>query len=501
METLALHILKVIICSAILFGYYFIFLKDKTFHHYNRFYLLASVLVSLLLPWLKIDYFTIEVSQEVLVLFDTLQPAQLSTVMNESSRFISIVFIGLGLGALFLSIKFLIGIWQILKLKKHHECQQWNGISFYLTELEEAPFSFFKNLFWKKTIPLSSDLGQQILKHEMVHIEQKHSWDKSFLEVICAVFWCNPFFWLIRKEMGLIHEYLADQQAVKEKDTQAFAQMLLASHFSGTQWQAAHLLLSSNIKKRLKMITKTKTKHSYLRKLLALPILFIISFAYLVNAKNKEIIRLNTKAKIIVKEMEKSGSTQFSELKNESFLKKMDTLKEKKQHEAKAKQHEATEKQYEAERKQIEVRAKQLEAEKKQHEANAKKHEAEKKQYEQSDMNMKQMEKAMEKMEKDMKQMEENMEKMEKSMIQIEKDMVNAIQKKGLPKSSSDKIGAHNHVTYPNTFSSKNVLYTLDGKEISREELNKYPVDKIKRISVFKNGDTPEVKVESKEAK
>ena len=42
---------------------------------------------------------------------------------------------------------------------------------------------------------------------------------------------------------------------------------------------------------------------------------------------------------------------------------------------------------------------------------------------------------------------------------------------------------------------------TLDGKEISREELNKYPVDKIKRISVFKNGDTLEVKVESKEAK
>lgn len=66
----------------------------------------------------------------------------------------------------------------------------------------------------------------------MVHIEQKHSWDKIFIEFVQAVFWFNPIFYWIKKELFLIHEYLADKKAVKQNDTKAFAQMLLASKFS-----------------------------------------------------------------------------------------------------------------------------------------------------------------------------------------------------------------------------------------------------------------------------
>ena len=161
-------------------------------------------------------------------------------------------------------------------------------------------------------------MGRQILKHEMVHIEQKHSWDKIFVEIITSLFWFNPFFYLIKKEINLIHEYLADKKALKNSDTKAFAQMLLASHFSGKQFPATSPFLSSNLKKRLTMLKKSKTKFSYARKILVLPILFTIAFVYLVNAKNKEIAKSNSEIESLISTLKmdtiKSNGTQTQEI-------------------------------------------------------------------------------------------------------------------------------------------------------------------------------------------
>ena len=57
MITLAWYLLKVIICSGILCGYYYLALRNKIFHRWNRFYLLASVVLSLAVPIMKIDIF------------------------------------------------------------------------------------------------------------------------------------------------------------------------------------------------------------------------------------------------------------------------------------------------------------------------------------------------------------------------------------------------------------------------------------------------------------
>ena len=86
---------------------------------------------------------------------------------------------------------------------------------------------------------------------------------------------------------------MADKKAVKQSDTKAFAEMLLASHFSGNQLPATNQFLSSNLKKRLKMIKKPKTKYAYARRFFALPIMFTVAFAYMVDAKNKEIEKVN----------------------------------------------------------------------------------------------------------------------------------------------------------------------------------------------------------------
>ncbi|ROI05502.1 MULTISPECIES: M56 family metallopeptidase [unclassified Chryseobacterium] len=293
METLLLYFGKVILCSGVTFLYYQLSLKDKTFHHYNRFYLLSAMLISLLLPLIKVDYFTIEVNNDMYMLLDKIQNFNTEKNLDNGNFYFSIIFSALGLVSFYFLGKLLYGIFKIQQFKKQFRKESFDGINFYRTDLTEAPFSYFKNLFWKNTITLHSDIGKQILKHEMVHIEQKHSFDKIFIEVITSVFWFNPFFHIIKKEINLIHEYLADKKAVKHSDTKAFAQMLLASHFSGTQLPATSPFLSSNLKKRLKMLQKPKTKFGYARRIFALPVLFTVAFAYMVNAKNKEIEETN----------------------------------------------------------------------------------------------------------------------------------------------------------------------------------------------------------------
>ena len=293
-----------ILVSAVMSAYYLLFLRDKTFHHYNRFYLLGTMVLSLLLPLLKVEYFTIETDSRILLLLNQFNQNSSQEVGN-SFNFWDFGTLILGIVSFFLLAKLTLGLVKIHQLKKEFPKESIEGITFYNTNLHDAPFSFFRNLFWKKSILINSDLGKQILKHEMVHIEQKHSFDKLFVQIIQSLFWFNPIFYFIKKEITLIHEYLADKKAVKNADTRAFAQMLLASNFSGNVLPATSPFLSSNLKKRLKMLTQKNTKYSYARRILALPILFGVSFALLVNAKNIEIKKQNKAIEIAVQELKK----------------------------------------------------------------------------------------------------------------------------------------------------------------------------------------------------
>lgn len=302
MEAFMFYLGKMFLCSGVMFAYYLLFLKDKTFHHYNRFYLLLTVIISLVLPLIKVSYFTIETNQNLYLLLSQLNHNQLQNSTNDLTIY-SVFYAIIGVVSIILLIRLILGITRIQSIKNQFPNETIEGIKFYQTNLNNAPFSFFRNLFWKQSIQLDSPVGQQILKHEMVHIQQKHSRDKLLMQTVKSVFWFNPVFYFINKEINLIHEYLADNKAVKKSDTRAFAQMLLESHFSGSVIPVTSPFLSSNLKKRLKMLTKNQTKYSYARKLFALPILFFMVFAYMVNAKNKEITETNKAIEIAVNEL------------------------------------------------------------------------------------------------------------------------------------------------------------------------------------------------------
>jgi TonB-dependent SusC/RagA subfamily outer membrane receptor len=188
------------------------------------------------------------------------------------------------LGMLFVHIT------KIQFLKRKSEVTQMDGFDFINTNEENAPFSFLNNLFWKQSISLQEEGGQQIFKHEITHIQQKHTWDRIYCQIVASIFWMNPFNWVIQKELVAIHEFIADEEAVGNSNVEAFAKMLLQTHYGNHFLNPSHSFFYSSIKRRLIMLTQTThPRYSYLRRVLVLPILVItISLVSIkVHAKEK----------------------------------------------------------------------------------------------------------------------------------------------------------------------------------------------------------------------
>ena len=59
-QIVIIYILKTILISGLFLAYYWIALRDKKFHYYNRFYLLTASIMSLFIPLLKLNWFTVE---------------------------------------------------------------------------------------------------------------------------------------------------------------------------------------------------------------------------------------------------------------------------------------------------------------------------------------------------------------------------------------------------------------------------------------------------------
>jgi N-acetylmuramoyl-L-alanine amidase len=302
------YMLKVIICSGILFAYYWLFLRNKIFHGYNRFYLLVSIALSLLLPLLKINFWqaateqsqAIRVLQAVSVGDEYMSNVVITAHKNNWSLeqlyamaywFVCIIFFLTILRTLFL----------IRTLLKKYPLQQFEDVAFVNTQHDSTPFSFLKYIFWNSDIDINTTTGRQIFKHELAHIQQMHTHDKIFVNIILIFCWCNPFFWLYRKELNMIHEFIADKKAVEDSDTAAFAAMILQAAYPKHRFELTNNFFYSPIKRRLLMLTKNKNpKVNYIGRIMVLPLVLLVFAAFTLKTKSNTLIYHGKKITVII---------------------------------------------------------------------------------------------------------------------------------------------------------------------------------------------------------
>ena len=258
MQTLIFYMLKVALCSALLYGYYLAVLKDRQFHHYNRFYLLTVFLVSWIIPLVEIELKPFDGN-------NTTVPYQLAEIIAdnnssfegmavESQAFFTWDWVPplvLGIVSFVVLIGVLRSLISIFYIINRNPVNRLKDLNLVMTDAKGTPYSFFSYIFWNKNLDLESRIGQQMLAHELVHFRQKHSADKLLIEVIMVIGWFNPVFWILKRELYLIHEYIADNRSIENHDSALLAELLLAAAYPQHQNLLTHPFFFSPIKRRI----------------------------------------------------------------------------------------------------------------------------------------------------------------------------------------------------------------------------------------------------------
>jgi N-acetylmuramoyl-L-alanine amidase len=281
--TFLIYIIKTLLLSGFLFGYYWLFLRNRLFHGFNRFFLLAIPFLSFLLPALQVEMpalWTHPAAAAPIRLLVTQQGKWEEAVTVYGNRagesLLSWQFLGIllvftvsTLGLIRLSKSLL----YLVKLRRANPFIRLPEARLYFVSEEGTPFSFFKSIFWGREMDLHDRSGKQILRHELFHVTNHHSVDMLFLEILSALVWFNPFLILIRRELRAIHEYAADQHAAATTDSYSYARLLLL-HATGKATAFAHPFFKNQIKRRIMMMTRSpKSKKTWMGRLMILPLL------------------------------------------------------------------------------------------------------------------------------------------------------------------------------------------------------------------------------------
>jgi uncharacterized protein YjhX (UPF0386 family) len=322
MESLIIYLLKANIAISILFLFYLLVLKnDKSFWQ-NRFYLLFSLLLSLFLPFLPGVSFShfdtiqrqITTANPLNSLYTTIDNSQIvnmhvsvhvNTHVNTAHAIIKQGFILPSLMqtliGIYLLVSLILLIRLVIKLLKlsiliKKTDKQFTGGIYYCAMDGTAPFSFFNYLVINKQLFNDGEL-QQIISHEKVHIQQWHSIDILFAELVHTILWINPLMVHLKRCIKLNHEYIADGEVINSGvDKKDYQLSILHSSLKLSAYQLTNLYSSSKIKTRIKMMNLKKSPKANAYKY-AFVLLLVAASYFLINPLSARVLQKSVSGK------------------------------------------------------------------------------------------------------------------------------------------------------------------------------------------------------------
>lgn len=259
-----MYLLKLNIALIALFGFYKLMFSSDTFFSWRRASLIGMYFVAMLVPGLNCSYWInksvgmVSMANEyaaIVLPAVTVTPGGGGSIGWETTAMTIYTMVA----CLFL-LRFFWQLVSIVRLRNKCRTTDINGTKVYLLESDEGPFSFFNWIFINPTKHNRQETDE-IMTHELAHCRQLHSIDVLFTELFAIVFWANPFVWLLKREVRLNLEYLADNNVLAGgTDSKKYQYHLL-----GLAYRKNVATISNNfnvlpLKKRIKMMNKKRTK-------------------------------------------------------------------------------------------------------------------------------------------------------------------------------------------------------------------------------------------------
>jgi beta-lactamase regulating signal transducer with metallopeptidase domain len=290
METFIFFTLKSSICLAAGYLLYFLLLRKETFHRFKRFILLGIILISLIVPVIKMQISATTISLPVQKLESTIireapvvetpiQTAQfpLRKPKSKPVNFLLLVYLS---GAAIQLMLILYSLTRILLLLLKSKRISYKGIRLALTSSKITPFCFGRYILISEKD--FTENKKEVLLHEQTHLKERHYIDLLISVSYLIMTWYNPVSWLICHELKQNSEFEADRNVLSQGVDESNYQLLLVRTVAGeTRFHLANQFNQSSIKTRIIMMNKRKSNRwAILKALLFLPLIALMVQAF-----------------------------------------------------------------------------------------------------------------------------------------------------------------------------------------------------------------------------
>ena len=261
-----LYLLQVNVGLILFYALYKLVCTRDTFFRSRRFILIVSLVLPFILPFIDVrewlesrdrmimlthfDYSA--VLPEIVVGSEAVETGSRVFVLSEWIGYLYLA------GVVVLLVRLVVQAFSLYRLIVRMPEKEINGVRVKCLNDPSGPFSFFGWIFMNPAAVKEDEISE-ILTHEMAHVKQHHSVDVLLAEMVSICCWMNPFAWLLKREVRLNLEFLADRKVMEA----GFVTKSYQYHLLGLAYNHKYGLSNnfnfSHLKQRIIMMNKKKS--------------------------------------------------------------------------------------------------------------------------------------------------------------------------------------------------------------------------------------------------
>jgi len=311
------YLIKSSVSLALLYILFRLAMRNDKTHSLNRFLLLAILLLATVIPFLDFQFFyeevplkQVEVFREFVstpVVTSDFAVSEIPQVQAESRDSYNLYLIFYISVILVLLVRLMVSIVRVMQIIGQAEKRKISKIVLAIVKDLIQPFTFFnKIILSEKDFNENKDI---VVAHEHAHIKQMHAIDLVVCELFTVVHFFNPFMWLLRRDLKLVHEYQADQAVLnKGIDAKKYQMLVLEKSVGERRFAMANHFTQKPILKRIKMMQKrNKNYWNGIKLLLFIPVILLLLQAFAFSSCKTDQTKINGTYRFVSEEVINNG--------------------------------------------------------------------------------------------------------------------------------------------------------------------------------------------------
>ncbi|MGY4538875.1 hypothetical protein ACVW0P_003298 [Mucilaginibacter sp. UYNi724] len=325
------YVLHVALLISVCLLFYKLLLQNETFHHLNRWVLLACLVLTFILPLMRVPqqwafrkapeaivntptpvktglevikptqtYEQEKTPQETVAANPVTEKSFIETAASFTPQLLKWALWLYWCGVAAFGLNLLLQV--IVLMRQAYKSQAIQNGQYRIVELDtdKAPCSFGNYIFINPA-KYDWETYSQILLHEKIHVKQGHSIDLLLSELMLVFQWFNPFAWLYRKELENNLEFLTDSDVLNnnEVEREMYQMSLLKVSVPNLSLRITTNYNQSLLKKRIVMMNAKRSNiHTTWKYFFLLPLMAFLMCAFNEPMANRLPILQTTESRI-----------------------------------------------------------------------------------------------------------------------------------------------------------------------------------------------------------